>query len=101
MCSSCLPLSLLAPGLALQTGCLPLQVFAMWDVVVMPRVEEASMQCAAPGVPVELVDLDDAESVLGSSHSLDAPEVLELAELPRPHLASPGGITRPRISQSV
>jgi hypothetical protein len=34
------------------------QVFAFWDVLVMGRVEECSMQCAAPGVPVEL---DDSE----------------------------------------
>ena len=75
----------------------------MWDVVVMPRVEDASMQCATPGVPVELVDLEDAESVLGSSASVEVPDSLELATLqhppPRPY-ASPS-VTRPRISQSV
>eukprot|EP00892_Ulva_mutabilis_P008583 jgi/Ulvmu1/6097/UM027_0075.1 len=82
-------------------------VFSLWDVLVMPRVEEASMQCAAPGVPVELVDLEGAESVLGSVlgsvASLDTPNVLELADMqpvPRPHLASPS-VSRPRISQSV
>lgn len=76
----------------------------MWDVVLMPRVEDASLQCSTPGVPVELVDIDDAESVLGSSASVDAPDALELTELQlplRPHFLGQSPHTRPRISQTV
>jgi hypothetical protein len=34
----------------------------MWDVLTMGRVEEHSMQCNAPGIPLP-VELDDAEEI--------------------------------------
>lgn len=47
-----------------------MQIFAVWDVLTMGRVEERSMQCGAAGIPLP-VEVEDSGDVFNVSMDLD------------------------------